>query len=212
MTTVREVITRAAQLCAEASEGQPAPSAYFATDVALPRYNGMIASLFGHGIGPSLQMYWDAASGDTAVNGGLYDVAVYTPERPRDGWRIGVTGAVTVTRTSGYGTIEGGTSATTTGAASWFFRADTGNWVLEEDLGLDDTVYFPADIVHGLQALLAAHLVPVGYAGSQTLIALAYAARQKLEQRYAPRIVGQLDAGLQSAGWSRTDYNINTDI
>lgn len=192
-------MTRAAEFTAQANEGRPAPRAYFASQLAVPRFNGMVQALFGHAIGLPLQRVWNASAGDKAVNGGLYGVAVIAPDEPEDGHVFGVTSALTVTGNDG--TISGAASETTTGAAKWFFRSDTSNWERVRDLGLDDDIYFPEDIVHGLGPMLALELLPIGYPGSDGIAEQAAIGRLKIAHRYAPRLTARLDAGLQSRGF-----------
>lgn len=216
MTTLRQVITRAAELVAESSEGLPAPTAYFANTLAIPRFNGMVRALFGRLIGPDLTSTRPTASTDVRSGAryfvGASALTLTLPTEALDGTYFGLADThaalsvnpVTLARNGWL--LEGDASDLTladNGAAlEWFFRADTGNWERVRDLGLDDEVYFPADIVHGLASMLAAELLPTGYASSEVLALQANAARQRIAQRYAPRFDALTDPGLRSCGWA----------
>lgn len=220
MSTLRDVITRTAELVAESAEGRAAPVAYFVSTLAQTRYNTMIRALFGHGIGIPLTARRPTAS-ETVVQGRRYNVGATAltltlPEEACDGHWFGVTdtnaglAAANVTLARNGMLLEGAaaniTLATSGTAREWFFRADTGNWERVRDLELTDTVYFPDDIVHGLPAMLALELLPIGYPGHELLASMNNAARARIDQRYGPKLQLTMEAGLQA----RTYFDITT--
>jgi hypothetical protein len=156
MATARQWITRAYRLLGVVGQGR-APSAPEAVD-GLEALNTMLAGLRGRVIGQRLTRQFSASSGDTAIAGGLYAVAVTTPSEPDAGDRIGVTASVTVT--AGSGTIEGAASVAGVEGDSWFYRPDTDNWVAEDVLTLDSASPFSPELDEVIPFMLAARLAP----------------------------------------------------
>lgn len=201
MTTLRQIITRAARVVGAATaEGQRAPSADDA-DVAKDLFNDMLREFRGQEIGLKLTRQRDVTAGDVAVPGGLYALNVYTPEEPKNGDRIGVVGARTITATTG-DTIEGAASVTTTVSSSWFYREDLADWKLEADVAnLSHDHPLSTDCDEALVACLAARWkfdrdgdVPPGMSGQ------AQRGRGRIRELYGARVLvpvaGALMRGL----------------
>lgn len=185
MTTVRVIMTRAARIVAEATEGQPAPTAYFASETALIAFNDMMRDMRGQEIGQKLARQWSASAGDTAIAGGLYKVNVYTPDEPKNGDRLGVIGARTVTATED--TIETAASVTTTVSTTWFYREDMADWLKEEDLGLDDESLLSSECDEALAGMLAARAqLEQNGAVAQGLTNFALQGRSRIRRLYKP--------------------------
>jgi hypothetical protein len=203
MTTVRVIMTRAARIVAEATEGQPAPTAYFASETALTAFNDMMRDMRGQEIGQKLARQWSASAGDTAIAGGLYKVNVYTPDEPRNGDRIGVIGARSVTATAD--TIETAASVTTAASTSWFYREDMADWLKEEDLGLDDESLLSSECDEALAGMLAARaqLEQTG-AVAQGLSNFALQGRGRIRRLYKPvEVIAAESAVLRSMAQRR---------
>lgn len=152
--TVQEIIDRALRMI----RAKPAGRALLAAerDDGLVAYNAMLLGLFGHQVGGPVR---PATLRDgVAEDGGVYaPQAMRTPASPVNGARFAVTGACTVTASTG-STIEGAASVAATGPRSWFYRADTGNWVREAAQALTDQCLFPDDFHDGVAAMLALHV------------------------------------------------------
>lgn len=193
--TVRDVIRRARRLLL----GDVRNSSGTEAINDLEAYNAMVRGMLGHGLGNALRPATSEAG--QAYAGGIYtDTTLTAPLKPQDGARFGVAAASTVSASGS--TIEGAASVSAVAGASWFYRADTNNWVLEEDLGLSDTPFFPADIIAGLPALLALELAGEYTDGKvpDSVVGQAESAGRRLKQRYRPRVVGSVDDGLLVQG------------
>lgn len=193
--TVRTIITRAGRINQEAHEGQRVLPPYRANEVGLNAFNDLMQDMRGVQIGQRLARDWAAATGDTALPGGIYAVDVYSPAEPYNGDRFSVIGARTVTATDD--TIEGQSAVTTTVTTSWMYREDAGNWQKEERLTLDDASPLQAECDEALSLLTAArmHLEQFGEL-TPTLSALAQQARNRIRQIYMNRTSVSVDSAL----------------
>jgi hypothetical protein len=184
--TVLTIINRAARINQESTEGRRAPVAWFTNEVALPALNDLMRDMRGVQIGQRLARVWDAAAGDTALPGGIYNCNVYAPEEPWNGDRFRVLGARTVTVSDD--TIESASSVTTTVSTSWMYREDQGNWQKEETLTLEDASPLQEECDEALAVLVAAR-VQLEHMGdlSPSMSALASQARNRIRQLYQSR-------------------------
>lgn len=190
--TVQDILRRALRLL----RVLPAGAGISGTEAAdaLETFNAAIRGLYGHGVGPKLSP--TTTDDGYALVGGLYSVDVTTPIYPKDGHRIGVIGARTVTAYDG-STIEGAASVTTTGNASWFYRADLADWVLEADRALSDDSPYSPDLDEALSCYMAFALAPeYGAAITPELQAMINAGRSQISQRYGYRAQQTIDTGL----------------
>jgi hypothetical protein len=183
--TVRTIIERAARIEKKAYEGQPAPD-WVTAEVALNAFNDLMRDMRGVQIGQRLARVWDAAAGDTALPGGIYNCNIYAPEEPWNGDRFRVLGARTVTASDD--TIETASSVTTTASTSWMYREDLGDWQKEETLALDDASPLQEECDEALAVLVAAriHREQVGEL-TPDLSAMAMQARNRIRQLYQSR-------------------------
>jgi hypothetical protein len=184
--TVLTIINRAARVNQEVNEGQRAPVAWVANEVALNGFNDLMRDMRGVQIGQRLARVWDAAAGDVALPGGIYNCNVYAPEEPWNGDRFRVLGARTVTVSDD--TIESASSVTTTVSTSWMYREDQGNWQREQALDLDDESPLQEECDEALAILVAARiqLEQMGELSAQ-MSALASQARNRIRQLYQSR-------------------------
>lgn len=190
--TIQDILRRAMRLLRVLPAGAGIPGRE-AID-ALTVFNAGIRALYGHGVGPKLKAV-EADSG-ASVAGGLYAEDVTTPESPKDGHRIGVTGARTVTAYAG-STIQGAESVTTTGNASWFYREDLADWTLEVDKALSDDSPFAPDLDEALAYLTAFMLAPeYGATIGPELAAMINDSRSQISQRYGYRAQQAVDPAL----------------
>lgn len=200
MATVSEIITRAMRMNGTLADGET-PSASEADD-ALTVYNQMQRALFGDVIGVKLEP--ETAATGAVRYGALYEagaaaVTLTCPANPKDGWRFGIVDAKGTMNTNNVtvapnGRKFKGVAATSTvlNTAStyetYFFRADTGDWVLEADQTLTDTVYFPGDMLGGLSAMLAVTLASeYGKEATPVTAGLAKMGQDRFRQRYGRR-------------------------
>lgn len=197
--TVREVIRRALQMLRVISAGET-PSGEEVAD-GLIAYNGLISSLRGYGVGPSLRPML-SSNGYARVGGVHSDSALVTPLDPSDGARFGVTGACSVTSDR---TIEDGT---VTVAAVWFYRADIDTWIKEAEASdLDGEPQFPSELHEGLAAMLAMRLPDYGPEPSQSVAVMADEAMGRMVARYRPRVETPCDPGavyMSRRAWDRS--------
>lgn len=136
---------------------------------------------------------------------GAYTVTL--PENPVDGQRVevvdaGGTGAVVIAR-NGWrinGSDSNYTISTPYAKASLMFRADTGNWVLVDDLALADELPFPDDFDEAIALNLARRLTLYGQRLSEEDSKRADMGAQRIRARYAkpPRAV--FDAAVSGVG------------
>lgn len=165
--TVLDIIRAALRVNGTLAAGDE-PSAVEAQD-CLDAYNRMIRSMFGTVIGPRVSSA-TANTSLTALSGRTYVVGntaitITLPLNPRPGARVGVADGnlglaahnVTVARN---GRLLQGAAANLTlntngDARVWFYRHDTADWTLEEDLDLTDEPYFPDDLQSRLPWMLA---------------------------------------------------------
>jgi hypothetical protein len=165
--TVSDIMKAALRINGTLAAGDE-PDALEAQD-SLAAYNRMVRSMFGTVIGPRVSPATANASltgqsGRTYVVG-AYDVTITLPLNPRPGARVGVADGnlglaannCIVARNGRL--LEGAASnltlSTNGDARVWFFRPDTANWTLEEDLDLADEPFFQADLVAHLPWMLA---------------------------------------------------------
>jgi hypothetical protein len=185
MTTVRQIATRAGRIASQVNEGQATLQPY-AADVALVTFNAMMRDMRGAQVGQPLSRDWNATAGITANPGGLYVVDVSTPDEPRNGDRIGVIGARTVTATED--TIEGAASVTTSEGTTWFYREDLADWKKEEDVGLDDESPLIGDCDEALAMMLAGRMYQERFGDLPAVLAgMAASGEGKVRQLYGAR-------------------------
>jgi hypothetical protein len=178
---VGQVIARALRMHGELADGG-APSASVGADM-LVAANAMKRAWFGTLIGPrmSAQYFASGSTAGQAETGGEYAVpggaafTVTAPMNPRAGARFGVVDgslgfaahACTVggngrliAPAAGTGTAGATTSLTAAGqCARWWFRADVGTWVLEQDwAGLTSAIEFPDPIIAYMPYMLAVEI------------------------------------------------------
>lgn len=168
--TVSQVITRAMRMIGVLADGET-PSAGESDD-ALTVFNFTQRALFGDVIGVKLEPE-TAATGNVRYGalyeGGASAVTLTCPANPRDGWRFGINDAKGTMNTNNVTVAPNGrkfkgvaASSTVLNTAAlyetYFFRADTGDWVLEADLALSDNVYFPDPLLGSLAAMVAVNL------------------------------------------------------
>jgi hypothetical protein len=172
--TPRLIIARAMRMLGTLAPGDN-PSAADLAD-AMTALNTLKRSLFGTVIGPVLSSYVLTRTSGQAENGGEYafPATAFTlaaPLNPRAGARFGVVDA-NLSFPSGNLTlnpngrlIQGQASnltlSTSGFAGRWWYRADTGNWVLEADYATaDDVVEFPDNLIAFLPYMLAVAFAP----------------------------------------------------
>ncbi len=167
--TVRDVIKRAGRLHGCWASGDE-PDADEASD-ALISYNSMKRALFGTVIGPRLSPRRAVGVACQAENGGEYQIppvayAISAPANPRPGARFGVVDSalqfgVTPCSVLGNGQLINGGVAPRSLAGNgqntrFWFRGDTGDWVVEGDAeGLDVPIEFPDSLIAYLPNMLA---------------------------------------------------------
>ena len=164
--TVLQTVTRASRMIGVLASGEELAAAE--ADDALATYNRTQRAMFGDVIGVKLEP--ETAATGTIRMGALYQagaaaVTLTSPANPRDGWRFGIVDALSnfstynVTVAAGGHKFKGATGSTVLDTddtyETYFFRADQGDFVLEADQALADTVYFPDDMLAGLEAIVA---------------------------------------------------------
>jgi len=214
--TVRDVITRAGRLLGSVASGDSLTADEGAD--ALVAINSMKRAMMGTIIGPRLGSIALTGTTGQAENGGEYAIPVASftltaPLNPKSGARFGVTDAnlnwtaqpLTIARN---GRLINGSAAnyviSTLGTNTRFwYRGDTGNWVIEADyVTLDDAVGFPDSLIDYLPLMLS--VVMAAEYGSDLrpeVVAGAAEGRQAFARSYARRGRNQLDApiGVQLA-------------
>ncbi len=167
---VRDVIKRAMRMQGALASGAD-PNADEATDYLLA-LNTMKRAMFGTLIGPRLSPQSVTGASGQAERGGLYQVnvaaafALSAPATPRAGSRFGVADAGFSFLTYpcsvlGNGQlINGVTTAYVMNvngqSARFWFRADTGNWILEADyVAITDPIEFPDPLIAARRAPVA---------------------------------------------------------
>lgn len=168
-TTVAQLIARSMRVISILGDGETATASQSADAVEV--FNQLQRSLFGTSIGVKLSS--ETITTTTIRNGALYEAGSATatltcPANPKAGWRFGVADSkaalaafpVTVNPNGRRfkGSAANGTLNTDGLSETYFFRDDTGDWVLEADLALSSTVYFPDELMGGLAAMLAVSL------------------------------------------------------
>jgi hypothetical protein len=204
MTTARQLLTRAARITGDASEGMAAPAAY-PMQVGLNALNAMMREFRGVEIGPKLKRNWHPVVGAAARPGDLYAIDIQTPCQPRSGDRFGVIGAHTVTGNGD--TIEGAASVTTTASTSWFYREDLGDWLKEQDVGLDDAHLLTTDLDEALAYCVAArwYFENTGEV-TQVIATEAQTGRGRVRQVYGYRPIVCADGPLLRGLAERQSY------
>lgn len=180
------------------------PTADDAAD-ALAHLNAMKRAWFGTLIGPRLSSQALSGTSGQAENGGEYVIpggAAFTlaaPGNPRSGARFGaVDGSLgfaannlTITHA---GRLMNGLAASYVVATSgkntrWWYRGDTGNWVLEADYAtVNDAIEFP-DTVIAYMPFMLAQAIAAAFSAQVTpeVQAAALEGRQVLARTYARR-------------------------
>jgi len=210
--TVREVIDRAGRLHGCWAAGDE-PTGDEAAD-ALISINSLKRAMFGTIIGPRLSPLALTGVAGQAENGGEYQIpagAAFTltaPLNPRSGARFGVvdagldfgTNALTIApngrqingAAANYVIDSSGTNA------RFWFRGDTGNWILEADFpSLDSAIEFPDPLIAYLPYMLAV-VIAAEYGADlrSDVIAMADEGRTAFARSYARRGANQLDAPI----------------
>jgi hypothetical protein len=167
---VLEVIERAGRIHGLWAAGV-APGPNDGAD-ALVAFNALKRSWFGTLIGPRLSPLPLSGVSGQAENGGEYQIpggAAFTltaPLNPRGGARFGVVdvglswGATPLTIAGNgrqIGGVVGSTTISTAGQNTrWWFRGDTGSWIVEADFaGLNAAIEFPDPIIAYMPYMLA---------------------------------------------------------
>jgi hypothetical protein len=207
--TVRDVIKAALRKMGGLASGDD-PTADEVTD-ALTSYNSLLRSMFGTIVGQRLSPQAAAAS-LTAEPGGQYQIAasamtITLPANPKNGARVGVVDSnlnfavntCTVARNGR--SLEGAAAnlslTTAGGGRTWFFRGDTGNWVREADQAIDDTVFFPDNLIAYLPDMLAVYIASeYGAEIRPDVVAKSIEGREAFKRIYSRRGRNQADAPL----------------
>jgi hypothetical protein len=216
--TVRQVIQRSGRLHGCWAAGDD-PTADEAAD-ALVAINSLKRSMFGTLIGPRLGPLTLSGTLGQAENGGEYQLpggAAFTltaPLNPRAGARFGVVDAnlswgsfpLTIQRN---GQLIAGVASnyviSTAGQNTRFwFRGDTGSWVIEADFAtLDSAIEFPDPLIDYMPNMLAVVIAAeYGAEVRPDVAAGAMEGRQAFARTYYRRGRNQIDPpiGLQIAG------------
>jgi hypothetical protein len=213
--TVRDVIKRSGRLHGCWASGDD-PSGPEGAD-ALIAINTMKRALFGTIIGARLSPLALTGSSGQAESGGEYQLpaASFTltaPLNPRSGARFGVVDAnlawtanpLTIARNGRL--IAGVASSYIIAAAGqntrFWFRGDTGNWIIEGDFtNLDQAIEFPDPLIAYLPNMLAV-VIAAEYGADlrADVIAAAAEGRQAFARSYARRGRNQLDAPIGVGG------------
>jgi hypothetical protein len=216
--TVRQVIQRSGRLHGCWAAGDD-PTADEAAD-ALIAINSLKRSMFGTLIGPRLGPISLSGTTGQAENGGEYQIpggAAFTltaPLNPRSGARFGVVdanlawGTYSLTIARNGQLINGAASnyvISTAGMNTRFwFRGDTGNWIIEADFPtLDSAIEFPDPLIDYLPNMLAIVIAAEYGADVRPDVAQgAFEGRQAFARSYYRRGRNQIDApiGLMDGG------------
>ena len=221
--SVRQVIQRSGRLHGCWAAGDD-PTADEAAD-ALIAINSMKRAMFGTLIGPRLGPLPLTGVAGQAENGGEYQLpggAAFTltaPLNPRAGARFGVvdanlawgTYALSINRN---GQLINGAAAnyviSTAGASVRFwFRGDTGNWIIEADFPtLDSAIEFPDPLIDYMPNMLAV-IIAAEYGADvrPDVAAGAMEGREAFARSYARRGRNQLDPpiGLTMPGMATAE-------
>ena len=200
---VLQVLQRAHQMMGQVN-GNISPGADDQV-VLLQGYNAMKRAWFGTLIGPRLSAIGLNGANGQAENGGEYMIpggaafSLNAPVNPRAGDRFGVIDASLNWATNNLtiapnGRLINGSASSlvinTSGAnARWWFRADTGNWVLEADAtSLTSVPEFPDEIIAYLPYMLAL-AVAASFSGDLTpeVRAAGLEGRAVLARKYGRR-------------------------
>jgi hypothetical protein len=217
--TVRGVIQRAGRLHGCWASGDD-PTGAEAAD-ALISINAMKRAMFGTIIGPRLSPMEVIGTSGQAENGGEYLIpggvafTLTAPANPRSGARFGVVDAGLDFGTNNLtinhpGVLMNGAQPPAPGVASpavlesngqnsrYWFRGDTGTWVIEGDFPtLDSAIEFPDPLIAYLPAMLAV-VIAAEYGADlrSDVIAMADEGRTAFARSYARRGANQLDAPI----------------
>jgi hypothetical protein len=203
--TVTQVITRSLRMIGVLADGET-PSSGEADD-ALSTFNLTQRGLFGDVIGVKLESETGATG--NVRHGAMYQcgasaVTLTAPANPKDGWRFGISDAKGTINTNNVTVAPNGrkfkgvaASSTVLNTANlaetYFFRQDTGDWVLEADLTLTDNVYFPDHLIIGLSAMVAVNLAPdYNREVAASIVNLAGQGRLMFLQQYGRRGAARL--------------------
>jgi hypothetical protein len=212
--TVRDVIRRAGRLQGQWDSGSD-PEADQVAD-ALDSFNALKRSMFGTVIGPRLgPRDLGVATFAQAENGGEYQIpaavggfVLRAPANPKAGARFGVVdtaaGWTTMPLTiMGNGRLIALSAANyvinTTGANTRFwFRADVGSWLIEQDWAeLDEIIEFPDVLIAYLPYMLAVAMASeYGQDLRPEVSGIAGEGRAAFARTYARRGRNQLDAPI----------------
>jgi len=206
---VNDVINAAMRLIGNLSPDGTLPASDAAS--ALVAFNRLKRSMFGTVIGPRLSSYALTGVSGQAENGGEYQIptgAAFTltaPTGPRSGARFGAvdpnltfnTYNLTIARNGQLlnGAAANYVVATAGQATHWWFRGDTGSWVLETDwTALTNVIEFPDPLIDYLPDMLAVVLAAeYGADIRQDIIAQASEGRQAFARQYGRRGAASLD-------------------
>jgi hypothetical protein len=207
--TVRQVIERAGRLHGLWASGAE-PSASEAAD-ALVAINAMKRAMFGTLIGPRLGPQSLTGATGQAENGGEYQIpggvafTLTAPLNPGSGARFGVVDAGLSWATYNLtinpnGRLINGAAAnyviSTTGRNTRFwFRGDTGNWIIEADFAaLDSAIELPDPLIAYLPYMLAVVIAAeFGADIRPEIAAAAQEGREAFARTYYRRGRGQVD-------------------
>ena len=208
--TVKDVIKRAMRMHGALASGAD-PDATESADYLIAM-NTMKRAMFGTLIGPRLSPQPAPGTAAQAERGGEYEVvatAAFTltaPANPRSGSRFGVVDAALNFATfncavSAPGRLINGVAGNyvlnTNGARQRFwFRGDTGNWVLEADyVTIFDVIEFPDPLIAYLPYMLAVVIAPeMGNAVTPLIAGGAQEGREAFARAYASRGVNVVDS------------------
>lgn len=151
-----------------------------------------------YGYDPAFNQTPYPPSNSRIVFGGLSGT-LYFPEQPADGARMGLIqgsgagdggSAGSVLTLDGNGrTIEGTPQITLTDPVpqkNWFYRADLGDWIALQTLGVNDTMPFPQEFDDFFVTMLAIRLAPrYGKTVQPESVKYALDALKRLKAKYA---------------------------
>ena len=207
---VKDVIKRAMRMHGALASGND-PDATESADYLIA-LNTMKRAMFGTLIGPRLSPQSVTGVAAQAERGGEYEIAaaapftLTAPANPRSGSRFGVVDAALNfatfnTTVTAPGRLINGLAANyvmnTNGARQRFwFRGDTGNWVIEADyVTLFDVIEFPDALIAYLPYML--NVVIAGEIGADLrseAVALAAEGRQLFARVYGARGANVVDS------------------
>ena len=222
MTQVSEIVEQAFRESITDVTQHPTPTQF---NEGLDRLNKLVKSVYGTEVGQPLED-WPLGTAGTdpedpswvealwaypAPNSRLVvalatSQAVYLPQDPMDGARMGIidpraTLAATPVTLYGNGrSIEGAATLvinTNSTSKEWLYRADLGNWTVLSTLAATDDFPFPEEFDDFFITMLAMRLNPrYGRSLDEASIVTLDRSRSKLRARYRQRSIVGVDPGL----------------